>query len=370
MIFGNNLGKRTETAKQALLAYIWDQRLEVGDRLPTQVELCRRFNVGSATVDRAVRALVKEQVLESRRGIGVFVKTSRPTGYPGRAVGLVGLIDDRLHMFNWTLAYSVQNWLQQEGCQCFSFPYNTQAYEGPGVSQFPGLESNVRRGVLQGIITLSSLQPADWADLAEAGVPTCYVGPPIAVPRGVIIDTPEFIRLALKELREQGSCRPAVLIGPTPESLHRDIQIVLTEALAQLGIQSAAADIWFDGYGIPCGRESARRCLAKPAAERPDGIVFCDDLIAQGFFAELVRLQKPHLKYLPPAVCMRNKQCDFDFATDTMVEYLVDIDRLSSLAVHMLLDLLKGNTPENQVIRYVPERVNSPTNFSGKNLTS
>ena len=92
MIFGNNLGKRTETAKQALLAYIWDQRLEVGDRLPTQVELCRRFNVGSATVDRAVRALVKEQVLESRRGIGVFVKTSRPTGYPGRfAISRAGI---------------------------------------------------------------------------------------------------------------------------------------------------------------------------------------------------------------------------------------------------------------------------------------
>lgn len=51
MYFGDNQGKRTEFAKQAIIRYIWDKNLQEGDRIPAQSALCRLLNAGSATID-------------------------------------------------------------------------------------------------------------------------------------------------------------------------------------------------------------------------------------------------------------------------------------------------------------------------------
>ena len=39
MYFGDNQGKRTEFAKQAIIRYIWDKNLQEGDRIPAQSAL-------------------------------------------------------------------------------------------------------------------------------------------------------------------------------------------------------------------------------------------------------------------------------------------------------------------------------------------
>lgn len=56
MIFGQNLGKQTERAKQEILRYIWDQKLREGDKIPAQAALSRDLGMGCATLDRAVKA--------------------------------------------------------------------------------------------------------------------------------------------------------------------------------------------------------------------------------------------------------------------------------------------------------------------------
>ena len=49
-----------------------------GDRIPSEEELCARFNVSRATVREAIRELVSAHVLKIRRGVGTFV-----TEHPG-----------------------------------------------------------------------------------------------------------------------------------------------------------------------------------------------------------------------------------------------------------------------------------------------
>ena len=60
MIFGQNLGRQTEKAKQGILRYIWDRKLKAGDKIPAQAELSRHLGLGCATLDRAVKSLVQD----------------------------------------------------------------------------------------------------------------------------------------------------------------------------------------------------------------------------------------------------------------------------------------------------------------------
>ena len=61
-------------------------RYRAGDKLPTEAALSARFGVNRHTVRHAVKSLVADGVLRTRRGVGVFVVTT-PTEYPiGRRV--------------------------------------------------------------------------------------------------------------------------------------------------------------------------------------------------------------------------------------------------------------------------------------------
>src|SRR6476620_1828299 len=63
-----------------LRADIANSRHAVGDRLPTEDALCRRFGVSRHTVREALRALRDEGLVASRQGAGTTVvrRTARP----------------------------------------------------------------------------------------------------------------------------------------------------------------------------------------------------------------------------------------------------------------------------------------------------
>ena len=59
---------------RAFGGYIEDNRLEAGDPLPPEVDLAQQLGVGRNSVREAIKALESLGVLETRRGVGVFVK--------------------------------------------------------------------------------------------------------------------------------------------------------------------------------------------------------------------------------------------------------------------------------------------------------
>ena len=60
--------------RERLAAGAWD----VGERLPSEVELAEQLGVGRSTVREAVRVLVHEGLLETRQGAGTFVLAREP----------------------------------------------------------------------------------------------------------------------------------------------------------------------------------------------------------------------------------------------------------------------------------------------------
>ncbi|ABQ62781.1 MULTISPECIES: FadR/GntR family transcriptional regulator [Brucella] len=62
------------SVQESLRAYIEDNGLQAGAPLPPEGELAARLGVSRNSVREAIKALESVGVLESRRGIGVFVK--------------------------------------------------------------------------------------------------------------------------------------------------------------------------------------------------------------------------------------------------------------------------------------------------------
>ena len=63
---------------ETLRTYFQKDSVQVGDRFPTEKELCTSLGVGRGTVREAVKVLVAEGFLEIRPGLGTFVKSKTP----------------------------------------------------------------------------------------------------------------------------------------------------------------------------------------------------------------------------------------------------------------------------------------------------
>lgn len=60
-----------------ILQYIEENNLKSGDKLPTEKELCQKFDASKMTVSKVVAKLRVQDVLTSVRGSGLFVASSR-----------------------------------------------------------------------------------------------------------------------------------------------------------------------------------------------------------------------------------------------------------------------------------------------------
>lgn len=64
------------TAYSEIVAFITDQQLKVGDRLPPEVRLAEMFGVSRTIIREALVRLTADGITEARRGAGSFVKNT------------------------------------------------------------------------------------------------------------------------------------------------------------------------------------------------------------------------------------------------------------------------------------------------------
>ena len=125
------------------------------------------------------------------------------------------------------------------------------------------------------------------------------------------------------------------------------------------GGRLSVEEVYREGYALDAGQEFARTAMSLPPEERPDGVVLCDDIMAQGFFSELVRLQDPCLIYLPQSVCLRNKESQIDFPARFISNYEVNPKQIADLLVEQLLKHLQPDQPATETAWIFPEKSNS-----------
>lgn len=65
--------------EDALMDYILNEPVKVGEKIPNEFDLAEKFGVGRSTIREAVKALVSKGVLEVRRGSGTYVISTYST---------------------------------------------------------------------------------------------------------------------------------------------------------------------------------------------------------------------------------------------------------------------------------------------------
>lgn len=66
-----------EQIEEALMDYIRQEPVEIGQKIPNEFVLAEKFGVGRSTVREAVRGLATKGILEVRRGSGTYVVSTR-----------------------------------------------------------------------------------------------------------------------------------------------------------------------------------------------------------------------------------------------------------------------------------------------------
>lgn len=69
----------TQLALEKMRSYILSDSFQVGDRFPTEKDLCSNLGVGRGTVRESIKVLVSQGFLEIRPGLGTFVKSKIET---------------------------------------------------------------------------------------------------------------------------------------------------------------------------------------------------------------------------------------------------------------------------------------------------
>ena len=83
---------RTEEAANHIIEYITSNRMQPGDRMPTEPELLEQLSVSRTTLREAVKTLSARNILEIRQGSGTYI--SKRCGVPDDPLGLTFIYDD------------------------------------------------------------------------------------------------------------------------------------------------------------------------------------------------------------------------------------------------------------------------------------
>lgn len=89
--------------RRDLIARIEKGEWRPGERIPKELDLCREYGVALGTLRRATDALVADEILSRREGVGTFVKTFQWGGYWNQFMIYKGL-NGRMRGSVWKLA--------------------------------------------------------------------------------------------------------------------------------------------------------------------------------------------------------------------------------------------------------------------------
>lgn len=179
------MGDKTPARYEQIARYLREliDEAEPGDRLPSDAELCQRFDVSRMTARQAVQLVAADGLVERKRGVGTFVK-SRPVE---RDLGSPLSFSENMRSRGMTPSSEMLSW---------------QRVEPSSVEQTAlGLGPDDRAYALE------RLRLAD--------------GTPMALERAVM---PESLALAVEEHLDSGSLHRAFhAIGRIPSRAHAEV---------------------------------------------------------------------------------------------------------------------------------------------------
>ena len=206
-----NQGQQTELVKKRLICYIVEEKIPVGGKLPSQAQLRTLLNVGSKTIQRAMKTLESEGIVELREKSGAFLLKSDAGGYRGRKIGLVSMRLPDNPLSN-VLLQCIQHRLHDRGADCVIFLRDAAPMsEYDSMTLFPGLERSVEDHMVDALISTVPLDQKAVELCRLHDIPLCFYTDRRCYENAVMPCS--FCDDAVQRLIASGCRRPAVMLG-------------------------------------------------------------------------------------------------------------------------------------------------------------
>ncbi len=258
-----------------------------GQRLPTIMELTKRFNVSFQTVREGLNILAEEGLIQRRPGAGTFVSAVIPA-QRDRHVGVLAEIDisdPHASYFFRRTPQRVVRFLRREGFAARLYTGHTQVGDETirPLTCTAFLEA-VERQQLSGVVAFApSHTLPQWLEPLPGGhVPV--VGSTDGYDYRVELDHPALVRTGVQYLLNQGRRRIALLEYFRPSRQASAVESFL-EVMAAAG--APVNPQWLRHSLNPCtpgaNWEEFRAVWASGGSkgrqgdEKPDGLLICDD---------------------------------------------------------------------------------------------
>ena len=353
-----NQGKQTEFVKRALINWISDHNLKIGERIPTQAELRERLGVGNAVIGRAIQTLVDDGLLANHHRKGITVLNPHVDGYEGRTIGLICHRDVEFS----TMACLMQAFcivLSRHACHISLFIKNKSEHKDEfDLREFHGLAQASQKHRIDGVVSTVLLNERSVRQFEKHKIPLCYMG--VSNPNAPGVMTTIRLEKFLENVKKHGFQRPMLVMMGHPDTARRREEFLAASRnfdFAPLQPQDYCHFIREDGRAAWDSQTNwqvavklAKDIAAMPRELKPDCLVIPDDVLACWMYP--VFLQSG---WQPELFHWQNEQMPFSKFLGQYGPFLhYDAMKMAELTMEQILNLLQENNYGRNFVEYEP----------------
>jgi DNA-binding LacI/PurR family transcriptional regulator len=266
----------------------------VNGKLPSEKELCLRFDVERNTVRKALQILVEESRIARVPGIGskvLSLKASRKKPAPAartasEAGGIIILVTqvDYLHIadgesFHYRLIHSLEKRLSHLGYNLLFKPAGEDGI----------VAETIRSAAPQGIIFDSFNQDIHYREAAESGLPCISVNHYTPLFTSIVSNNFDSAYRITERLTGAGHEKIAFITGKSSHQTNMERLSGIRTLYTAKGLSLRNEYLIPSNWTFASGVMAAERILAMNAAERPTAVFAFNDDLAYGCYSVLER---------------------------------------------------------------------------------
>lgn len=354
---------KTERIRHQLLVRC--RRLGPGARLPTVRALVAALGVSSSTLDRVLDQLERQRVIVRHHGQGLYVAGDRNQATIALMTALDPL-EPQESVYCQLIARALRRRLTAAGrrLRC----YLTHDRDDSGLSARDDFKRDVAQGLVSGALLAATSYPEDLVWLVRQGTPAVALSDSPEAAHRFRIDYPALTAMGMERLAARG-CRRVCLVAWDGGGPHfEDCARVAKRSARRLGLELPAWGVW-RGHGGERHGETRKEFGARAAhelfgdrtvADRADGVVCTDDMIAAGLIPALDRSAIVVGKAVQVATHANRDSPVLEAFSGRIIPLTIDLDALVGEMLGRLDRLLAGETLAPETIFVAPVVTDQP----------
>lgn len=287
-----------EQVRQLLMRQIRGRKLPVGDTMPSESELVKRFGVSRVTVRRALQCLERDGIIQSEQGVGHVIRTAEVNPPVGIVFGnhqseLAGAPSYQL------IVRKLQHLLVEHGYA--NRLYMVRAHSSELRSDRDQLIVDIRKRLVRGLIAVAwpcheaheererASEDRELLELIRANRVPLVGWTGAGVPGAVALDYESVGRLGAEHFLDRGVGPIALIVGSDAISEQPDALAGFRAAVQRRGGRVAPEHIVrIRELSQAAGYAAMRRLWS--LEDRPRAVVIADDVVARGAMAAVLEL--------------------------------------------------------------------------------